>query len=224
MLQSGMTDVSKRVGTTCPSCSPSIPTEHEVLSEGGQYTVRCVECDHVHKTSIDDRTITREVVVSQDGDSFSTSVEVPPEEPLEEGDEFVAESEMGVFTVRITSLELGEQQRTDAATAEDVETIWTRDVGNVTVPATIHPPEDAGGRDETRSVDLHVPGSHEFVVGETQSLAEEEFAIQGIHVLDDADGYGFDKLDHDGDMAFAKDVKRVLGRDQGMARHPWSPW
>ncbi|MFB6128411.1 MAG: HVO_0476 family zinc finger protein, partial [Halorhabdus sp.] len=45
-----MSESSQRVGLPCPACSPDLETVHEVLSTGGQATVRCTECDHVHKT------------------------------------------------------------------------------------------------------------------------------------------------------------------------------
>lgn len=217
-------DHPARVGATCPSCSPSVPTEHEVLSAGGQYTVRCTDCDHVHKTTIDDTTVHRDVIVSQDGDSFKTEVEVPPGERLSTGDEFVVESDQGVFVVRITSLETGEQQRADAAPAEEVETIWTRDVGNVTVDATVHPPE-GGGHDRTRSVDLHVPGDHEFVVGERESLADVEIEVERIRLRETATGYDHYQLERPGDSAQAKDVLRLYARDRSRRtdfRTAWS--
>jgi len=206
-------DRPRRVGVTCPSCSPSVPTEHEVLSTGGQYTVRCTDCDHVHKTTVDDRTVRRDVVVSQDGDSFSTDVEVPPGEPLSVGDEFVVESEAGVFVVRITSLEIGNEHRTDGAEAADVQTIWTRDVGNVTVDATVHPPE-GGGHDATRSVELHVPGDHEFVVGEREDAGDREVEIEQIRLREAAEGYDHYQLARPGDAALAKDVSRLYARDR----------
>ncbi len=215
-----MTEVSERVPAACPSCSPDLPTTHEVLSAGGQFTVRCIDCGHVHKTRIDDRTVDRDVVVSQDGESFSASVEVPPDESLAAGEEFVLETDAGIFTVRITSLELGGEQRADDAPAEDVETIWTRDVGNVAVDVTVHPPE--GSRQETYSVEYRVPGDHEFEVGETEGLPDAEVTVEGIHVREDAVGYDFDKLDHGGDRALAKDTKRVYARETGSAA--WSPW
>jgi uncharacterized Zn finger protein len=217
-----MSEVSERVGATCPSCSPGVATTHEVLKKGGQYTVRCVECGHVHKTPIDDEVVERDVVVSQGGDSFTASVEIPPAETIGVGDEFIVESETGIFTVRITSLETGDEERRNLAEAEEVRTIWTRDVGNVTVDLTLHPP---GGTDEdTESVKLHVPGDHEFTVGETESGADTEFAVEGILIRQDAIAdYEFEKLDHDGDVALAKDVKRLYGRDEGPGS-AWSAW
>lgn len=202
-----------RVGVTCPSCSPSVPTEHEVLSTGGQYTVRCTECDHVHKTTIDDRTVRRDVVVSQDGDSFTTDVEVPPGEPLAVGDEFVVESETGVFVVRVTSLEIGEERRVDEAEAETVRTVWTRDVGNVTVDVTVHPPE-GGGHDRTRGVEVHVPGDHEFVVGEHEDLGDHDIEVERIRLRETAVGYEHYQLERPGDAALAKDVLRLYARDR----------
>ena len=217
-----MTEVSERVSATCPSCSPDVPTAHEVLAEGGESTVRCGECGHVHKTRIDDETVELDVVVSQGGDSFTATVEVPPDERLGEGDEFVVESVEGVFTVRVTSLQVGDEKRAESAAAEDVETVWSRDVGNVSVPATVHPA--AGDREGTRSVDLHVPGDQRFVVGESYSVGDVEFAVEGIAIRDRAEGYEFEKLDHEDDAAFAKDVKRLYVREAGPARRAWSAW
>jgi len=218
-----MTDVSERVAATCPSCSPDIETVHEVLKPGGQVTVRCTECDHVHKTTVEeDEAVTRDVIVSQDGESFSATVDAPPEETVAVGEEFVLDAEEAILTVRITSLELGEQRRADEAVVEDVETFWTRAVDNVSVDATIHPKEGTGNREDTRSVEVFVPGDHEFAVGGVEEHGEEEFVVEGIVVRDDAEGYQFDKLDYEGDAAIAKDVKRLYGRDQTTSA--WSAW
>ncbi|MEF8756960.1 MAG: HVO_0476 family zinc finger protein [Halobacteriales archaeon] len=215
-----MNETRERVAVACPACSPDLETVHEVLKPGGQATVRCTECDHVHKVRLpaDDR-VERDVVVSQDGDSFSATADVPPEETLAVGEEFVLESEEGVFTVRITSLEVGDS-RVDAAPGEEVDTIWTRDVGNVAVNVTLHPKQGSG--DRTKSLDLPVPGDHEFAVGETEEFGEEEFTVQKILVREDARGYDFESLDHEGDLAIAKDVKRLYARDE--TADTWTAW
>jgi len=218
-----MTDTAERVPVPCPACSPALETVHEVLSPGGQATVRCGECGHVHKERLPEaETVERDVVVSQDGDSFTATVEVPPGETLGAGDEFVVESESGIFTVRITSLEVGDQRRRKIAEADDVETIWTRDVGNVAVDVTKHPAD--GSRDGTESTKIRVPGDHEFTVGELEDFGEAGFEVEGIYVRDDARAdYEFEKLDHDGDTVLAKDVKRLYVRDDGPGR-AWSAW
>ncbi|WEL18167.1 putative archaeal Zn-finger protein [Halorhabdus sp. SVX81] len=215
-----MSESSQRVGLPCPACSPDLETVHEVLSTGGQATVRCTECDHVHKTSLpEEQTVQRDVVVSQDGESFKSTTEPPAEETLAVGEEFLLETEEAIMTVRITSLELDEG-RVEEAQTEDVETIWTRAVGNVAVNATVHP--KSGGRDETRSETLHVPGDYEFVVGATDDLGDFSFTVEGIHLRDDAVGYQHEKLDHDNDKAFAKDINRLYLRDE--TSDAWSAW
>ena len=215
-----MEDTTARVAAACPACSPDAETVHEVLSEGGQATVRCTECSHVHKESLpEERTVNREVVVSQDGESFATAVEVPAAETLATGEEFLVETDEAIVTARITSLELGDG-RSEQAVAEDVETIWSRAVGNVSVNVTAHP--KSGEHDETRSVRLQVPGDYEFVVGETDDLGDEEFTVEGILIRDDATGYDHGKLDFDGDEAAAKDIKRLYVRDE--ATTAWSAW
>jgi len=218
-----MTDLTagERVATACPSCSPELETVHEVLTTGGgQATIRCSECGHTHKQEIPSESeLERDVVVSQDGESFTATADVPREETLAVGEEFLLETDEAIMTVRITSLEL-DDTRVEEASAEDVGTIWTRAVGNVTVNLTLHP--KGGGREETRSVTVQVPGDYEFMVGETEELGDEEFTVEGIHVRDDAHGYDFDKMDYEGDAAVAKDVNRVYARDESTSA--WSAW
>ena len=216
-----MTETAERAAVACPSCSPDLETVHEVLTTGGgRATVRCTECGHTHKrqlaTPIEHE---RDVVVSQDGESFTATAEIPEGEQLAVGEEFLLDTEAAIMTVRITSLEVGDE-RVDEASAEGVDTIWTRAVGNVTVDATVHP--KGGEHDETRSETFQVPGDYEFVVGETDDLAGEEFTVEGIHLRRDARGYDHGKFDHAGDAALAKDVNRLYVRDETSSA--WSMW
>jgi uncharacterized Zn finger protein len=217
-----MTATTERVAVACPSCSPDLETVHEVLTTGGgAATIRCTECGHTHKRQLPSETTReRDVVVSQDGESFSATADVPEGEQLAVGEEFLLETEEAIVTARITSLQLGDEQRAETATAEEVRTIWTRAVGNVSVDLTLHPKD--GTHDETESVTVQVPGDYEFVVGETEELGDEEFTVEGIHVRDDAVGYEHDKLDFEGDSAVAKDIKRVYARDETSSA--WSAW
>jgi uncharacterized Zn finger protein len=215
-----MNDTAERVALACPACSPDAETVHEVLSPGGQTTVRCTACGHVHKERLpEERTVERDVVVSQDGESFPATADVPAEETLAVGEEFLLETDEAIMSVRITSLER-DGGRVEEATAESVRTVWTRAVGNVSVSVTAHP--KGGAHDETRGFDLQVPGDYEFVVGETDDIGGEAFTVEGILVRDDATGYDFEKLDHDGDTVVAKDVKRVYVRDESTSA--WSAW
>lgn len=217
-----MNEPSERVATACPACSPGDPTPHELLAEGGRATVRCTDCGHTHKTELaGEERVERQVVVSQDGDSFTARTEFPPDERLAVGDEFLVDAEEAIVEVRVTDLQVGEEARTDAAAAAEVETVWTRAVGNVTVALTLHPKEGAGRDAETRSVRLRVPGDERFVVGETSEHGGESFTVEGIVVREGA-GYGRRKYDHDGDAVPAKDCKRVYARDE--ATTAWSAW
>ena len=219
-----MSQQTDRVAVPCPSCSPDLETVHEVLSDGGgQATVRCTECEHVHKTAVEtERTVERVVVVSQDDESFKTTVDAPADERVRVGEEFVVETDEAIMQVRITDIEVGPEQRVSAADVEDVETFWTRTVDNVSVNVTLHPRD--GSHDQTRSVRIYVPGDYEFVVGETVELAEEEFTVTDVHVRETAvDRYPFQKLGHEGDAVEAKDAKRVYGYDE-TTTSGWSGW
>jgi len=212
---------SERVAAACPSCSPGEETVHEVLSPGGQATVRCTSCGHVHKTTVEaPSTAAVDVVVSQDGESFTATEEVPVGETLAVGEEFVLDAEEALLTVRITSLQLPGERRVEEAAAEDVVTVWTRAVDNVAVNVTVHPSD--GSRDDSRTVTVRVPGDEPFVVGEEVEYGDERFEVTGIHVREDAAGYEREQFDVDGDEVAAKDVKRVYGRDA--TTDAWSAW
>ncbi|UPM42335.1 HVO_0476 family zinc finger protein [Halocatena salina] len=208
------------VPTPCPACSPDVATAHELLSPGSQATVRCTECDHVHKTRIEeDDTVERDVIVSQGGESFHTHVDAPASEEIAVGEEFIVDTEEMLMTVRITALELPDK-RVERTSVEAVQTIWTRAVDNVSVSITLNPTD--GSHDQTRSIDALVPGDEEFTVGATEELGDEEFTIKSIKLRDDAAGYDHQQLDFAADTATAKDIQRVYADDESSAA--WSGW
>lgn len=216
-----MTDAAERVAVPCPACSPDVPTPHEVLSPGGQATVRCGDCGHVHKTSLEaPETVPLDVVVSQGDESFTATIDAPADESIAVGEEFVVDTEDVLMGVRVTGIETGPEQRVDEAVIRDVDTVWTRGVDNVEVNVTIHPAD--GRHDETRSVTVTVPGDHDFVVGETESMGEARFTVERILVRDDASGYPTTTFERDGDDVPAKDVKRVYAHEPG--GRAWSAW
>jgi uncharacterized Zn finger protein len=213
-----MNDPAARVVASCPACS--VETPHEVLSPGGQATVRCTDCGHTHKTAVESSsTVERDVVVSQDGDSFAATTDVPADERLAVGEEFVLDTGEAILVVRITDLQIGDERRTDAAQATDVRTIWTRAVGNVSLNVTVHPAD--GDREGSRGVEARVPGNEVLVVGEERDLGDGPVRVEGLVIRDDARGYPARKLDRDGDDAPAKDCKRVYARATGGSRPAW---
>jgi uncharacterized Zn finger protein len=215
-----MSTPTERVAVDCPSCSPDAPTAHEVLTEAGLATVRCTDCGHTHKVNLpEESTVERQVVVSQEGESFSARNEFEEDETLAVGEEFLLDTPEAIIQARVTSLQVDTKERVDEASVEDVETVWTRAVGNVALNVTLHP--KGGVHDETRSLTLQVPGDEEFVVGETTEYGGEEFTVEGFVVRDET-GYRRDKYDHAGDAAPAKDIQRLYARDEtGTA---WSAW
>ncbi len=217
-----MNDVPDRIPTPCSACSPDLETVHEVLSAGGgTLTVRCGECGHVHKVQPErKREVTVDAVVSQDGESFTANATLPEDERIEVGDEFILETDEVLATVRVTSLELEEGRRRESAVASDVETIWTREVDNVSVSVTVHPQD--GRRNDSRSITVYVPGDYEFEVGTTERFGDDEFAIDAFVVRSDATGYDRDRYEHEGDVGLAKDLKRVYAYDETTTA--WSAW
>ena len=217
-----MNDIPDRVPRPCPSCSPHLETVHEVLTEGGgALTVRCGECGHVHKIQPErTREVTLDVVVSQDGESFTANVTTPEDETIAVGDEFLLETEELLSTVRVTSVELDEHRRTEDAPVDEIETVWTREVDNVSVNVTVHPQD--GSRDDSRSITIRVPGDYEFEVGATESFGDDEIEIDAVVVRDDTADYDRDRYEMEGDVVLAKDAKRVYAYDQTTSA--WSAW
>ena len=215
-------DAGDTVALTCPACSPHDDTVHEVLKPGGTATVRCNDCEHVHKETIESTTtVEKRVIVSQGGESVSTHIDVDPEETVAVGDEFIVDTPEAIFQARVTSLELTDgDARPESAVIEETAAIWTRAVDNVSVNVTLHPND--GSRDDSRSLTINVPGDYELSVGATESFGDDEFTITGLLVRDDAEGYRFDQFDEDGDMVYAKDCKRVYGVDEQTTA--WSAW
>ena len=215
-------DAGDTLALSCPACSPHDDTVHEVLKPGGTATVRCNDCEHVHKETIESTAaVEKRVIVSQGGESISTHIDVDPEETVAAGDEFVVDTPEAIFQARVTSLEQQDgDARPESAVADDLEAIWTRAIDNVSVNVTLHPNDDS--RDDSRSLTINVPGDYELSVGATESFGDDEFTITGLLVRDDAEGYRFDQFDEDGDMVYAKDCKRVYGVDEQTTA--WSAW
>lgn len=187
----------------------------------GHATVECGACGHVHKDPIKtEDTEAVDVVVSQDGESFTGQTSFDPEETVYEGDEFIVETAETIAQVRVTSIEVGPEDRTTRADVEDIETVWTRAVDNVSVDVTVHPKEwQRRGQPESEPTCPVTSSSS----GETATFGDEEFTVEGIHVRESATGeYKFPKLGNAGDTVFAKDVKRVYGADESSAA--WSAW
>jgi len=178
---------------TCPSCSPQIPVEHEVLKQKRgmsgedvhvEATVKCGRCETVHRAEIRvPKPIDVDAVVSSGDESTTRKVEMFPDEHVEVGDE--------IDDLEVTAIETDEG-RTESAEAGDVETLWTREVGTVDVPVALH----MGG--ETKSEKIELDGEEEIKLGMTLRRNGIRFTVEKI--LTDSG---------EAKEAKAKDVKRV---------------
>lgn len=211
----------EEVATQCPAGSTDEPTLHTVLKPGGQATVRCQECGHVHKVRLSEPgTTPLTVIVSQEGESLSTTIERTADDTLSVGDEFIVEADEGIFTVETTALELGDESRPAEAPAAAIQTVWTRAIGNVTVPVTVHPQAGTGHRQDSYSAPLRVPGEYTVTVGAEETVDDTTVTIEGIHRRETADN-DERKLDAPGESAPAKDIERIYARDQETVHSPW---
>lgn len=215
-----MYEAGERVAVVCPACSRERTTVHEVLNDGSEPTLRCLECRHVHRASVDlePSTTTVRTVVSQGGESVTTSVEAPIDAVFEVGQEFVAETDDAVFSVEVTAIESHTGGRHDSLAVDETATLWTRDIGNVAVPVTIHPParSDRG----SRSITMHVPGERTFEVGSDERVDGEPTRVAGI-LLRETDARPR-KLNERGDAAEARAIDRLYVRSR--RRVSTTPW
>ena len=217
MTNSGV-QAGTQVGLRCPACSPETEQVHEVLSTGGHETVRCRSCGHVHKVQLQgSSTVTVRTVISFEEESERTTVDVPTNEELSIGEEFIADLEDGPVGVRITSLERSDGTRVASSESVDVGTIWARAVDNVAVRATIHPGD--GSHDGTVSETYYLPGDDVLTIGESIPHLDDVVTIEGLVIREDAVTYDRAKLQKRGDSASAKDVKRIYAQ-----RKPTDSW
>lgn len=117
---------------------------------------------------------------------------------LRKGDELVVDDEATgeAYPVKITSLEVGDK-RLSVASADEIKTLWARAVEEVVVKISV------SRRETTESMELHVPGEREFVVGETVGVNGRELKIKRIKIRDG----GFKS--RKGAAVKAKDVRRI---------------
>ncbi len=217
MIESG-----DQVGVTCPACSPNHETIHEVLSPGGQATVRCGECGHVHTSTAEDSPTVRAVrtIVSQDGESVSATMDLPDEAILEVGDRFVVDTEEAVYSVELTDIEDQSGGRHERHRAGEIETLWTRDIGNVSVNVTVNPARGGGG--SSWSARQQLPGDETVSVGDEFRIDGTVVRVTGLLLRETTTPDGVRTLDTVGDESMAMDLERIYARPaHPVRRDPW---
>lgn len=217
-----MTEAGDQVAVVCPACSPHQPTLHEALTNGAEPTVRCRECRHVHSARVESTAEEQAIrtIVSQGAESITATVELPADATAEVGQELVVETADAIYTVEVTSLEDDAGGRHDKLPIAETSTLWTRDVGNVAVDVTIHPPSNT--TEGSRSTVLRVPGDDAFTIGEEATVDGEPVRVHGIHLRQPTEADGLRKLNQPGDTALARDIARLYVTSRRTVRR--SPW
>ncbi|MDD1674582.1 MAG: hypothetical protein LUQ13_02955 [Methanomicrobiales archaeon] len=184
--------------THCDSCAQE--TEHDVLRESSaDILVRCTECQTVQTLAAPTvRTLLLKTIVSSEGVSMVCGVEAPQGEVIRVGSVVVAECGEDAYGVEITSIEY-QDRRFQFASADHIDTLWTRVVDRVVVKASIHE-----GRN-TIPVYTECEGGDAFTVGETYEFGNRRFRVSHIKLRDGG------LLRWSGQGAPAQHIKRIYG-------------
>jgi uncharacterized Zn finger protein len=179
----------------CPCCE--MDTEHSAIKSGQKNLFRCQVCSTVHPVQpARERMATIKVIVSNAGQSQPYIIEVPAQEMLYIGQEFlVDDGQRDVILAEITGLET--DRRVERAMAADLKTAWGRGIDQVTVKVSVFK------KGLTRSLQPLFPGDEHFIVGEEREIEGVRFKVAKIKLRK----VGFAQ------MAEAKDILRVWGRE-----------
>ena len=112
-----------------------------------EYLLKCVDCGHVFKNVVSSKKPQLyRVIISKQGESIKTFIELSPNDELIVGDSLLTEEGQ----VKITSIET-ENKRVKKALVEDIVTIWAN---SVEIPARIGFSVDLHGEVDSYKLDL----------------------------------------------------------------------
>ncbi|MFP4545304.1 MAG: HVO_0476 family zinc finger protein [Methanomassiliicoccales archaeon] len=159
----------------CPSCGER--TLHEVLKgrlgrkqTTMEATVQCQECGHTHSTVLREEPPKQvPVVISDQGRSRKTQVEMEPEEVLAVDDELF----VGDEHVMVTSIESGDG-RVEEAPVEEIDTLWTKRYDRIKVKVSVNKGH------KTVPSEVSAMPDEEFFVGDILSLGKEQAVIHQL--------------------------------------------
>ncbi|WP_456369881.1 HVO_0476 family zinc finger protein [Geoglobus sp.] len=180
----------------CDSCKEETP--HNLLNPS-RNLFQCEFCGSVVEVTPEKRVEIR-AIISRDDVSERGKVEVPVSETLTRGEEIVVEVGDGYRIGEITSLELKNGKRVDVARAEDIETVWLRDVGEVKVRISLHKGP------VTTPYEIFTSGEVEFTVGEILPVEGRQYRITRIKLINGG------LLKKEGKSAKAKEIRRIYAQ------------
>lgn len=178
--------------TDCPVCQ--VETVHDVHKERGrELTVECRDCGRTHQVVASKR-IDVPVQLSMGDETTSTSIDVAEDDVIQVGDRMFLEDGLA----EVTAVEDEDARRPDELVAQDIETIWAKDIREVALKFTVN-----HGRTST-SLETTVGPDAEVVVGDLWTVERKTIRIDRIKSE-------AGMLRRDGDSVEALDVVRVYG-------------
>ncbi|MET1124997.1 MAG: HVO_0476 family zinc finger protein [Archaeoglobaceae archaeon] len=183
----------------CDACKEE--TLHELVREEKKL-YRCTVCG-THTVYSAPRELELRAVISRGSRSEVGRLRVRVGELIRKGEEYIVETDDGHRIGEVTSIELKKGVRSEAAVAEDVATVWLRDVGEVIVKFSLHK------RSVTTPYKMLVDGETEFEVGEVLEIDGKKFRVHRIKLKE---GGVLRKV---GSRARARDIKRVYAKYEG---------
>ncbi len=180
----------------CDSCREE--TIHEQISPS-KNLFRCENCGSVTE-ALPEKKVGIRAIISMDDASEKGKVELSKSEVVQKGQEIVVETDRGYRIGEITSIELENGKRVEIASAEDIKTLWLRDVGEVKVRISLHK-----GAVTTPYV-IFTSGETEFSVGEILPVEGRNYRITRIKLINGG------LIKKDGRTAKAKEIRRIYAK------------
>ncbi|MCP1714854.1 putative Zn finger protein [Methanocalculus alkaliphilus] len=185
------------ISIRCPGCEEE--TDHDIVRDGSPATVRCCECDHIHRITITIPAI-REIpaIVSSEAESKKGVIELTDDELVNVGDTFVADVGDDIFGVEVTGIEIGPARRRRAS-VKDITCLWTRVVDTVIIRASLHK--------GATTIPLYeaVDGETAYTIGEITDVGGRQFRVTRIKMRDGQ------VIRKPGSYAEARFIKRIYG-------------
>ncbi len=180
----------------CDVCKEDTP---HILINPSKNLFKCEICSSVVELKAEKK-IDLRAVISKDALSDLGKVRANKSDTFMKGEELVVETDEGFRVGEITSIELKNGKRVEFAKAEDIETIWLRDVGEVKVRISLH----KGA--VTTPYEIFTSGEVEFHVGEILPIEGRKYKVTRIKLINGK------LLKKEGRRAKAKEIRRIYAK------------
>lgn len=180
----------------CPACGTE--TVHDVEKQRGREQVlTCRDCGRTHPV-VAPETVEVPVQLSLDEETTETEIEVAEDATISVGDRMFLLDGLA----EVTAVEADDDRRHEALRADEIRTLWAKDIREVTIPVTVHQ-----GR-TSQSLETVAAPDRELAVGDRLDVEGRRYRIDRIKTDDDI-------LRDVGETAKAVDVVRVYGDRAG---------